>query len=416
MTLDKNSIFYQNATKLLQEYIASGHKIEDLVCDDRVYKYIKNTRVYDAQGKLINLETKFKLLGYPRKAKCTKTLREDLIKEVNSYLVSGGSFHIERKKLPFYEKLHSYANLLNRQGIHLTYEQIMKNDLGFKEYSEMYYRCKDLDKLKYFRDEDGFVDSYKSNKMFNAYIKDVSISYGIPNFLVVSLLMDEKCKGYEIQTDKVKYTEILLKNYANEHGTFVGIRRKEPKIYNAFDFLTRYYSDGTEQRYSKLEWLNIFGLDHVEHRFKEVDNEDNIDVEDIMLSLKEKYKDEVVNLKEIEAKDYRKIIKKAVRLGVNVSQVFEIYGMKSNGVRSDRLSRVWVEEIPYFDEMKKRRNELLAQNLKSAGKKPCKEEIFEAKLLAVIQVYHEFKERLENYLPKEFEFNNNSNEEATRIL
>lgn len=405
MVLDKNSTFYKTATHLLQDFISSGHKIEDLTCADKAYKYIKNSRVFDKNGELINLETKFLLLGYPRKAKYSKEIREDLIKEIKDYLVAGGTFHIERKKLPFYEKLHTYSNLLKRQGKHLTYEQIMKEDLGFEEYSDLFYRCKDLEKIKYFRDEEGYVDSYKSHKKFNAYIKDVSITYEIPVYFITTLLMDEKLRECEIQTDKVKFTERLLNNYVIKNGTFVGIKRKAPEVYNSFDFLTRYYSDGTEKRYSKPEWLEIFGLDHFEHRFKKEKNEEDIDIENVMLNLKKQYNDKLINLKDLDSKTYRTIIKKAVRLGVSVSQLFEIYGMKSNGITIDRLSKVWVKEIPYLNEMQKRRNELLAQNLKNAGKKPCKEKIFEAKLLAVIQVYNEYKEKLDSYLPEELSLN-----------
>lgn len=412
MILNKNSKFYCNATRMLEEFLAQGNSIDDLKRSDAAYQYIVNSKLRDENGKPIDLETKFALLGYPRKNKLSKNLREDLIKAIKEYLISGGSFHIKRAELPFFERLNTYSRFLKRSGIYLTHEQIMKDDLGFKEYSDMYYRCKQLENFKYFRDHQGYVDQYRANKKFNAYVKDVATTYGIPIYFVVTLLMDEKLNQCEMETDKIKYTQALLNQYAQENETFVGLSNKNPKIYNAFDLLTRYYSDGSEQRFSKVEWLEIFGLDQVKHRFSEKKNDREIDISDIMNYLREEYHDEIINPKDLDTKTYHLIIKKAVAMGVSVSEIFEIHGLKSNAKKIERLSRVTVNEIPYYDEMKNRRNALIKENLKSK-QDVCKEEIFEAKLLAVIQVYEEYKEKLQSYYPGMIGSENDFYDEAT---
>lgn len=409
----RDTKFYKTAKKMLEEYVQNGGNVESLSTESTIYKYIKNTKVVDENGKAIDLETKFELLGYPRKSKVSKNLREDLICEIREYLVNGGSFHIERKKLPFYERLHSYQVQLKHKGINLTHEQIMKDDLGFKEFSDVYFRCLGIEKLKYFRDKEGFVDSYKAHVKFNNYIKEIAQTYQIPIYFVTTLLADEKTRKYAIHIDKVKYTERLLQNYVAENGTLVGIKRNNKAVYEAFEYLTKYYSDGTETKFSKAEWLKIFGLDEVEHKFQTTANQEEINVEGIMNELKLKYQDNIINMRELDPKDYRTILKKAVSLNISMSDLFKSYGLKSNSVKSERLSKVWVKEIPYLDEMKALRDKIMAETKISLENGCCKEEVFESKLKAVLKVYEEYKEKLESFLPEQYEIGTEASNGAT---
>ena len=95
MVLKKNSRFYRNATKLIEEYISSGKTVDELTVYDKTYRYIKDTKVFDENGKIIDLETKFELLGYPRKRKVAKNLREELIMEIKEYLNSVNDIWME---------------------------------------------------------------------------------------------------------------------------------------------------------------------------------------------------------------------------------------------------------------------------------------------------------------------------------
>ena len=406
MPFSIDSKFYKKAKQMLSNYIANGGKIEELTAISPEYRYVKNTRVYDDNGNLLDLEAKFELLGYLRKSKMSKNLREDLINEIHDYLIAGGSLHANRKKLPFYERLHAYKTALKRQGKDLTHEEIMKYDLGFREYSDRYFRCLGIEKLKYFRDEYGYVDSYRKHKTFNNYIKEVAQTYNIPIYFVTTLLANEKLSNYEISIDKIAYTQRLLYNYALEHGTFEGIKRKDNSVYEAFNHLIGYYSDGTEQKYSKLEWLEIFGLDNVKNRFRDVKKDKNLDINDMMSRIKQRYQDQIVILKDLDRADYRMIVKKAVALGVGISEVFQLYGLKCKEMKIERLSRVWVENLPYLDEMQDRKNELITNAVAVSKQKLCNEEIFEIELSAVIQVYQEFKEKLESYIPEKAAYSN----------
>ena len=149
-------------------------------------------------------------------------------------------------------------------------------------------------------------------------------------------------------------------------------------------------------------------MQDVENRFMDSRN-DQIYLDDIMFELKEKYQNQTIKLKELNRKTYHLIVRKAVSLGVSVDDVFNMYGLKCNGININRLSKVFVDEIPYLQEMKARRNELMKETGISLENGFCKEEVFEAKLRVCKQVYNEFKEKIYNFVPEKAK----ENEEAT---
>ena len=97
---------------------------------------------------------------------------------------------------------------------------------------------------------------------------------------------------------------------------------------------------------------------------------------------------------------YGRVIRKSVQMGIPVSELFKSYGLNVEGKNNERLAQVKVTKIPYLAEMKRRRDEILNEKLTPDM---CKEEIFEAKIYAVKKVYAEYKTKLENYLPTNFE-------------
>ncbi len=402
----ENSIFYNKGKKMLDDFVRSGGDVNNLTTKDEIYKYIKSSRVKNSNGKILTLEEKFTFLKHPRKQKYADDVKASLIEEIEKYLAQGGSFHIDRKKLPFYEKLVTYSRVLKRNGTHLTHEEIMK-DLGYKNFSDAYFRCISLEKLKDFEDKDGYIDSYKSDKL-HASVKDIAITYGVPYYFIICLLCDKKLTNYTISVDKIAYTQRLLENHAKTYGTFIGIKRDHPKVYNAFEYLTRYYSDGSELRFSKQEWLDIFGLGDVEHRFKDTRTPD-IDISQTIARIKAQRPDGVVVVKNISNSDHSKIVRKAYQMGISISELLKMYGLTHKHLQSSRMSKTVVNEIPYLEEMKQRRDEIISESRKGKTDKLCKEEIFENKLNAVIQVYDEYKEKLLSYLPND-DLSNLSNE------
>ena len=179
----------------------------------------------DENGQYINLEEKFSQLGHPRKAKY-KESKQALIAEVDAYKQAGGSFHIIRKKLPFYPQLYTYASRLQRQGVDITYEQIMKG-LGYKDYSDTYFRCMGIFELEKYRDNNGYVDSYRQNKKLKAYIISLGKTLNLPYYLVITLLADEKLEKCYIDTEYIEYVKtycVRMKN-ARSHFRSVFINR-----------------------------------------------------------------------------------------------------------------------------------------------------------------------------------------------
>ncbi len=404
-TKNKYLIFKQNTQRMLTEFVAKGGNVNDLKSQDEIYRYIKGTRVISEDGKLLTLEEKFAYVGFPRQAKQSKDVRTDLIFAINSYIEQGGSFHVNRKSFPFYPELLTYSSHLKRKGINMTHEEIM-HEIGFDEYSDLYFRSLGIFNLSKYRDEKGFVDSYREDERMAAFVTDLAISLQLPICLLVSLISDEKLKKNYISLDKIKYTQRALENYAKENGSFLGIKRNAPDVYEMFNYLVKYYSDGSQQRYSREEWLQILGLDEYAHEFQDKTPNANVDIEEIMVGLKEKYGTQVIKVKDLDSVQYHVIVKKAVAMGITVSELFRIYELKCNGIAQKRLSSTTLSHIPYLQEMKRRRDELILQ-LADRRTTTCKEGFFETKVKACLQVYQEFKERLETYMPEAIDCQDN---------
>lgn len=403
MELNQDSQFYKKAVQYIEEFLATGKKIEEMTTKDKAYRYIKNSRVYDENGELIKLEKLFELLGYPRAKKYSRDVRDDLIKEINEYLEQGNSLHIERKKLPFYERLLTYTHVLRRKGVMLTHEQIMKEDLGFRQFSDIYFRAHKALKIKDYRDSEGFVDDYKSNKNLKAFIKDLAITYEVPYYFIVVFMCGEKLRRYNISIDRVAFVKRELENYAAEHnGTLQGLRWKDSTLYSSFDYLIDYFSDGSGRTFTKQEWLEAFELD-IPNRFRAQAKQIDEDIEDVILRLKQQFPNGFVVAKDMNQADYRRIIKKSISLGITVSELLKKYDLNCKGSSMSRLSRVSVDEIPYIYEMKTRFADLILASGKTKENNVCKEEILEARVQAMQQVYAEFKERLDSYLPEKID-------------
>ena len=392
MSFNENLISFRNAKKMLDAFVANGGDVNNLKKGDREYEYIKNIRTIDEKGMYIDLETRFAMLNHPRQRKYSSNIKQSLIDEVVEFKSKGGSFHILRKNLPFYERLNTYTRHLRKTNPNITYEQVMK-DLGFKDYSDIYFRCIDLSNLDKYEDANDFVDSYRTNPKMKAYVTDLAKTLNLPYYIVITLLCDKKLKKCSMLTEYVELVKHQLTNHLKTYGTLTGLRRKDASLYEKFQLLVKYYSDGSENRFSKEEWLEFFGFEDVENEFENVKT-NSVDIDGIMFDLKEQFGKATIKLKDLDRKTYRKIVKKAIGLGVAVDEVFAMYGLKCNGVKIDRLSKVYTNNIPYLNEILKRRDELMQ---KIDTKNMCKEEIFEHKVKVVKIVYEEFKDKIYNF-------------------
>ncbi len=392
--IDKTSEFYITATKMLNDYVLAGGNVDDIGVHSDIYKVVKKARLKDSAGNYIDIETKFKLLGYPRKAK-SKDSKQTLINEVNAYKQAGKSFHITRKKLPFYPRLVVYAKNLKLHGVDMTYEQIMKG-LGYKDYSDTYFRCLGLCDLKNYRDNNGFVDSYRKNEKLKAYIGSVGRTLNLPYYLVVTLLADEKLEKCYIDTEYINHVKVELQQFVKDNGSLKGLKSKNKKLYYKFRTMKQYYGDGSEVDLTTEDWLSIFELGDVENNFRQVKNEE-IDVKDIMDKLKQKFGKSIIHSRDVDSKEYYIILKKSINLGIPIKELFRDYGLSYNGNVTNRLSTMQVDKIPYLDEMTRLRDKLLQAQGITAENGYCKEELFEAKVEATKQAYNKFKDKMFNF-------------------
>ena len=136
--------------------------------------------------------------------------------------------------------------------------------LGFRDYSDTYFRCMGIFDLKEYRDENGFVDSYRKNEQLKSYIVSLGKTLDLPYYLVITLLADEKLSKCYIGTEYINQVKTEMEQYAKENGSFNGIKRKNSNLYYKFSTLIRYYGDGGEIDLSPEDWLAVFELDDFE--------------------------------------------------------------------------------------------------------------------------------------------------------
>lgn len=397
--VNTDSKCYIKAKKMLDEFVANGGNVDDLGNKDEIYRYIKSARITDASGNSLDVEAKFELLGHPRaRARC-KDSRQQLVEEVDEYKRSGKSFHITRKNLPFYPRLHTYARKLQYDGISLSYDQIMKG-LGYKDYSDIYFRCMGISALANYRDENGFVDSYRQDEQLKAYITGLSEYLGIPYYLVVTLLANENLENCYIATEYIAQVKAELQQFCLQNGSLKGLRTQNRRLYNKLDTLMKSYGDGNETILTRQDWMVALELDGFENGFKK-SSKVEVDIKPIMHRLKQKFGDKVIGAKDIDSKDYYHIYIKSVKLGVPVKELFREYGLNYKGNTSSRLSNMKVNQIPYLNQMRTFRDRLLEAQGFTDEKRYCKEEIFEARVKACQLAYDKFKDKMFNFTSEE---------------
>ena len=212
---------------------------------------------------------------------------------------------------------------------------------------------------------------------------------------------DEKLEKCYIDTEYIEYVKTQLQQHVKEYGTLKGLKRKNNSLYYRFHTLMKYYGDGSESVFTADDWLNIFDLSGVENRFKKSSSSDEADVKPIMTKLKQQFGKGVIRCKNLDSKDYRIVVKKAIKLAIPIKELFNDYGLKYEGNMVNRLSTMQVTQIPYLDEMKALRDDLLLSQGITAENGYCKEEIFEAKVSACKQAYDEFKDKMFNFTIEE---------------
>ena len=374
--------------KALDALVASKRKVEDLTIEDPEYKMVKDANIKGPDGKRMTVSEIFAAVGHPRPEKRTSDIKKKLVEKIEAHLKTGKTFHMKRKSLPFYEDLRTYCRSV---GGNLTPEQAM-HGLGYREYSDLYYRFGELERMHDFRDENGFVDGYRKDSKFNQYVKSVAETLNMPIPIVIALICNEKTETTFLQKDYLDITEKKLQEHIETHRTLEGISKSNPELYSYLRYLKEYVFTDLGDQVQIDDLLFILGAPDVKHNLDTVEKDPTI-LSSTMEILMDRAEGNggVLSRKEMLPTEYYAVLDAAVRSGVTVEAYLKSYDIDYKGGRNvPRLNRMKVDEIPMLDVMKERRDELMQMSGVSLENGNCKEEVFEKYLEACMQAYSEY--------------------------
>ncbi len=378
------------AKRMLKQYKDEGGVVADLGTHDDVYGFIKKRDLF-IDGKRVTLEEKFAFLGEPRARKNADDVEKELRKDIERFLANGGSFHIKRKGLPFYERLHTFA-----RAHKLSIEETMKS-LGYKNYSNIYYRFLGLQDISKYCDENGYF-IYKremDNAAFHNVLEAAAETLQMPASLVVLLLCDKKMESCVVEADYVEYLKTQLEKFAKENDGFIGIKRKAPELYEKLRNFKRHCFNDFDDEITTETALAFMGLDDFKFRYLDIPNA-GYDISNEMKMLAKNSHGKIISRNDLSPSLQNKVYVNACRQGTTIKEYLGQYGIQYKGLDTDeRFNHIKLSKYPYIDEMKQRRDELIKGVCK--GKDLCKEEIFEQRVLACKQAYSEFKDRINSF-------------------
>jgi len=396
-----------NIKMLLDEYVLNGGNINDLKPGDKIYDYIKDAKIFGENGKKLTIDEKMIRAGHKRDP--LYHLREKVRKGAQSYLDNGGSFHVERKSMPFYQDLKSYVRAYKRErGIDISYDDAMK-EIGFKNYSTIFYKYNHIIDLKDYQDKDGFVDSYRKDEVMKSYIHQASRQLNVPIAIIVSLIGDQNLRKYSLDVDFMEETKNeLLKELekAKVKAAFVGkddvedikldgLINTNKKLYNRLVYLKRRMISmlGSDVSYSDVMYM--LDLDENLVGFKKVD-EKPFDVEFVMSELNKKAKSQGNKLyrKDIPNSVYRDVVRQSLKHGCYTKDLFKMYDIDYvDGFNNQRFKRFTVDEYPYLNRMRKDRDKFMKEYF-NKNQDLTEEEAFEMYFKTCLEVYESYKNKI----------------------
>ena len=380
-------------TQRLTDYVANGGKIEDLGVNDELYQLVK---CIDNRH---TLEEKFAMCGQVRHAKKSNDVWDDLKREAHQYVADGNSLHIERKQLPFYEKLHSAKRSYFRKfGKKITSKEALER-VGVKGYSDTYYNFLPLFELEKYKDTYGYVDSYRKNDVLDAQIDRFGEYLDMPISLVVSLVANQNLEKSYLQTDTISYISQQLKEFQAEFGSLDNISRLEPQLYNRLCRLKRIIKTDDGKPTSTKELVEMLGAEDTTDAFQDFTEIRDLDFDKDIAPLIEiaKRNNHTISARHIPHSTYRTILDFAARNSTTISDLFAEFNIKYEDSRQNQVFvKLCVDKFPYLHEMRQERDRL-AIMLEQEHPEFTKEEFFENYLEICKAVYQQFKPQIDAY-------------------
>ena len=400
-----------NIKNVLSEFVENGGNVNDLKPGDRIYDYIKDSKIMGDDGKKITVDEKFIRAGFPRDS--LYHLRNKVVSGVKEYLSKGGSFHVERKTLPFYKDLKSYVRAYKREEEDdISYDEAMK-ELGFNNYSTIYYKYAKIMDLKNYQDKAGFVDGYRKDAVMKSYIHQASKQLNVPIAIIVALIGDQNLNKYSLDVDFIEETknEILKElEKSKSKAAFLGdqslvddvtlenLKETNLKLYNRFIYLKRRMISvfGGDVDYSDVMYM--LDLDEKLVKFKKVP-EKRFDVEKVMSELNKVAKSQNNKLyrKDIPDEVYRDVVRQSLKHGCYTKDLFKMYDIDYvDGANQERFKRFTVNEYPYLNRMRNDRDFVMRRYFEE-NSNVCTEEAYEKYFQTCLDIYERYKDKIYNF-------------------
>lgn len=206
---------------MLDEYVKNGGAIENLSKGHHIYEAVKN---YDIRvnGKRLSLEERFELLGHPRQSqqKSFEAKLKELKQMLDNFVENGGDVNSIDTHHEIYIKMRSFTPKINGKKISIEEAFALAGHPRQPRYNDVQLFIKTLSRLEDFKDEHGFVDSYRKDSQMKSFIAYCSDQFGLPSTLIVCLLANQKLNSHVVYTNRVEFLRTQLSKYLETHSDF----------------------------------------------------------------------------------------------------------------------------------------------------------------------------------------------------
>jgi hypothetical protein len=267
-----------------------------------------------------------------------------LLKPFVAATVVGGNVDEIDISHPIYVQMRAFTPVVN--GKKLTIEEKFElaghprkskiNDM------ELFYNR--LCELESFKDENGYVDSYRKDDTMKGFLSYLSIRYDLPMSLVICLLGDQKLQKHVVVTDRIQYLKKLLTDYLTEHKNFIGIRRLDPKLYNFLTATSKAFPTPSGRKLRNLDLIELLGFEDVDNGFAKDTNFVNFSEELFMTTYMPIIRENggVISLADIDHTDNYRLNLYLRRKNETKAEFFARYNVKFNQKYSVALIKISV--------------------------------------------------------------------------
>lgn len=386
--------------EILDNFVANGGDVNNLTSNHPVYLKIKKHKVYE-NGVPLSVGQKFQRAGHPRMTHGYMSIEYQLYQKVTEYLSKGGSLHIPRHDLPFYSQIKGMLKKHKRQtGKDATPKQMLES-VGIFGYSDIYYAYLPILDMSAFKDlKTKCVDSYRKHPDIKGIICYQASLLDIPESLFVQLVLNENLEKSVLQTDRIAYCRKLMKDYVNTCGSFIGIRRDNPELYELMRSVKDNVRTSNGVPISMTDFVNIMGFEDVKHSFLKKFTGTIHDIEKIISNIKAEcntLKKTDLKASDLSRKDYDVLCEYAIRTNTSLSKIFEKHGLKYiDQGNKEIFDFVYISKYPFLNEMRQERDEMMNE-FKKQNPSMVKEDLFENYLLICKSVYESHKQKIHTF-------------------